>query len=172
MIELDLSYLPTAIPSSGCACSLERLSALSVSWLKYPKDNSSNHVFDSVLELWTRSNSINSVRPNLPGTWFSIIAACCTAKYENYRPTCFSVINACAIWIILRHVLSANTFEDWRPAEAEMMLEPFDSIHRRKFTPINFLLKLEWNLWGRRPASSFDVSNDNVIDADDNDDIP
>ena len=53
-----------------------------------------------------------------------------------------------------------------------MMLEPFDSIHRREFPPINLLSKLEWNLWGRRTASALNISNADVIDVDDNDDIP
>ena len=58
-------------------------------------------------------------------------------------PACFSVINARAIWIIVRQVRSANTFEDWRPVGAAMMLEPFDSIHQREFPPINLLSKSE-----------------------------
>ena len=49
MMELDLSYLPTAMPSSVCACNLELLSALSVSWLNYPIENNSNHVLESGL---------------------------------------------------------------------------------------------------------------------------
>ena len=131
------------MPSSVCACSLERLSALSVSWLKYPIYNSSNHVLESGLELCNSSNGVVSLRPISSGTLFSIIAACRTAKYQNYRPTCFSVINACAIWIIVRQVLSADPFEYWRPAGAAMMFEPFESIHWREFTPINFLSNLE-----------------------------
>ena len=66
---------------------------------------------------------------------------CRTAKYQNSWPTCFSVMNARAIWTKVRHVRSANPFEDWRPVGAAMMLELFDSIHRREFPPINFLLK-------------------------------
>ena len=50
-MELDLSSLPTDILSSVCACNLEQLSALSVSWLKYPIDNSSNHILELGLEL-------------------------------------------------------------------------------------------------------------------------
>ena len=41
MMELYLSSLPTVMPSSVCACNLEQLSALSVSWLKYHIENSS-----------------------------------------------------------------------------------------------------------------------------------
>ena len=160
------------MPYSVCACSLEKLSALSVSWLKYTIENSSNHVFKSGLDLWTSSNGVVSLRPSRPGTWFSIISACRTAKYQNSRPTCFSVINDCAIWIIVRQVCSAKPFEDWRPDGTEMMLEPFDIIHRRIFPLINFLSKSEWNLWGRHAASALNSYNDNVIDVDDNDDIP
>ena len=72
---LDLSSQPTAMPSSVCACSLERLSALSVSWLKYPMDNSSNHVLESGLGLCTSSNGVVSLRPSCPGNLFSSIAA-------------------------------------------------------------------------------------------------
>ena len=53
MMELDLSSLPTAIPSSVCACNLERLLALSVSGVKCPIENSSNRVLESGLGLWT-----------------------------------------------------------------------------------------------------------------------
>ena len=67
-MELDLSSRPTAMPSRVCACSLERLLALYVSWLKYPIENSSNHVFESVLELCTSSNGVVSLRPIRPGT--------------------------------------------------------------------------------------------------------
>ena len=52
------------------------------------------------------------------------------------------------------------------------MFEPFESIHQRAFTPINFLSKSEWNLWGRRPASALDNSRADVIDVDDKDNIP
>ena len=68
MIELDLSSLPTAIPSSVCAYNLEQLSALFLSWLKYPIENSSNHVLESGLELWTSSNAMVIFRPSRPGT--------------------------------------------------------------------------------------------------------
>ena len=131
------------MPYSVFACNLEPLSALSVSWFKYPIENNSNHVLESGLELWTSSNDMVSFRPNRPGTWFSIIAACHTAKYQNSRPTCFSVMNSIAIWIKVCHVRSDNPFKDWRPAGAAIMLEPFDSIHRRSFPPINFLSKSE-----------------------------
>ena len=67
---------------------------------------------------------------------------------------------------------STNPSEDWQPAGAAMMLEPFDSIHRRAFPPINFLSKLEQNLWDRRPTSALNNYNADVIDMDDNDDIP
>ena len=157
---------------SLCACSLEQLLALSVSWLKYPIDNISNHVFESGLKLLTSSNSVVSVRPSHPGTWFSLMTACRTVKYQNSRPTWFSVINAHDICIIVRHVLSANPFEDWWPSGAAIMLEPFDSIHRRAFPSINFLSKSEWNLWGKRPASSLNSSNANVMDVYDNYNIP
>ena len=139
MMELDLSSLPTATLSSVCACNFEQLSAFSVSWLKYSIENNSNYVLYSGLELWTISNGVVSFMPNRPGTWFSIIAACRTAEYQNYRPTCFSVINALTVWIKVRHVRSANPFKDWRPAVAVIMLEPFYSIHWRAFPPINFL---------------------------------
>ena len=52
-----------------------------------------------------------------------------------------------------------------------MMLEPFERIHHRVFPPINFLLKLEWNRWGKRPVSDFNCSCAEVIDVDDCDDI-
>ena len=160
------------MPSGVCDCSLERLSALSMSWLKYPIENSSNHVLDSGLELWTSSNGVVSLRPSQPWTWFRIMADFCTAKYQNSRPTCFSVMNSCAIWIIVRHVRSANTFEDWRPVGSAMMLEPFDNIHRMAFPPINLLPKSEWNRWGRRTASDLNISNAEIIDVDDNEHIP
>ena len=51
------------MPSSVFACNLERLLALSVSWLKYPIENSSNHILDSGLELWTSSNGVIGLRP-------------------------------------------------------------------------------------------------------------
>ena len=51
MMDLELSSLPTAMPYSVCACNLEKLSLLSVSWLKYPIENHSNHVLVSGLEL-------------------------------------------------------------------------------------------------------------------------
>ena len=171
-MELELSSLPNAMTSSVCDCSLELLSVLSVSWLKYPIENSSNHVFESGLELLTSSNGVVSVKPSRTRTWFSTIAACYTVKYQNYQPTFFSVINARAIWIIVRHLRSANPFEDWRPAGAAMMLETFDSIHQREFPPITFLSKSEWNLWGRCPASALNSSNSVVIDGDANDYIP
>ena len=131
------------MPYSVCACSLERLSELSVSWLKYTMENISNHVLELVMKLCTSSNGIVSLSPSLSGTCFSIIAAWRTAKYQNYRPTCFSVINARAIWVIVRQVRSSNPFEDWRPAGAAIMFELFESIHRREFPPINFLSKSE-----------------------------
>ena len=81
-------------------------------------------------------------------------------------------MNAHAIWIKVRHVRSANPFEYWCPAEAAMILEPFDSIHRREFLPINFLSESEWNWWGRRPASALDSSNAEVIGVDNSDNIP
>ena len=143
MIEFDISYRPTAMPSSVCACSLEQLSALSVSCLKYPIEISSNHVLESGLELCTSSNGVVSLRPNRPGTLFSIIDAWRTAKYQNYWPALFSVINARAVWIILRQVRSTNPFEEWSRAGAAMIFEPFDSIHRMAFPLINFLSKLE-----------------------------
>ena len=104
---------------------------LSVSWLNCPIDNNSNHVLESGLELWTSSNGVVIFRPNLPGTWFSIIAAWRTVRYQSSRPTCFSAMNAIYIWIKVRHVCSDNTFVDWRPAGGASMLEPFDSIHQR-----------------------------------------
>ena len=58
MMELELSSLPTVMPSSVCACNLERLSALSVSWLKYPIENNPNHDLGSGLELWTILNGV------------------------------------------------------------------------------------------------------------------
>ena len=134
--------------------------------------NSSNHVLESGLELCTISNGVVSLRPSWPGNWFSTISACCTAKYLHSRLTCFYLMNACAIWIRVRNVHSANPFEDCRPAGAAMMLETFDNIHPREFPLINFLLKSEWNRWGRRPASALNSSNAEVIDVDDSDEIP
>ena len=68
MMELELSSLPTVMPSSVCAYNLEQLSPLYVSWLKYPIENNSNHVLESSLELWTISNGVVSLRHNRPGT--------------------------------------------------------------------------------------------------------
>ena len=73
---------------------------------------------------------------------------------------------------MLHQVRSDNPFEYWRPAEAAIMFEAFESIHQRAFSPINFLSKLEWNIWGRRPTSAFNNSNTDVIDVDDKEDIP
>ena len=140
---MDLSFLPTVMTYSVCACNLEQLSAVSVSWLKYPTENSSNHVLKSGLELCTSSNGVVGLRPIWPGTSFSIIAACHTNKYQHFRPTCFYVMSACVIWIKVCHVRSANPFEYWRPAGAAIMLVTFDNIHLRAFTPINFVSKSE-----------------------------
>ena len=68
MMELELSSLPTAMPYSVCACNLEQLSVLSVSWLNYTIENNSNHVLELGLELWKSSNGVVSFRPNRPGT--------------------------------------------------------------------------------------------------------
>ena len=68
MIEFDLSSCTIEMPSSVCACSLERLSELYVSRLKYPMENSSNHVLESGLELCTSSNGVVSLRPSRTGT--------------------------------------------------------------------------------------------------------
>ena len=77
---------------------------------------------------WTISNGMVSFRPNRPGTWFSIIASWQTAKYQNYLLNCFSVLNALAIWIKVRHVRSDNPFEDCCTAGAAIMLEPFERL--------------------------------------------
>ena len=108
MMELDLSYLPTVMPSRMWDFNLDQLSALYVSWLKYPIENNSNHVLESGLALWTSSNCVVSFRPNRPGPWFSIIAACSTVKLQNSCPTCLSVMNALAILIKVRHVRFDN----------------------------------------------------------------
>ena len=171
-MELYLSSLPTSIPSSICAWNLERRLALHVSWLKYPIENSSSHALESDLELCTSSNGVVSLRSSRPWTWFSIVAACRTAKYQNYRPNFFYLMNACAISIKLRHVRSANSFKDWHPAGAEIVLETFDNIHQREFPPINFLSKSEWNRWGRHPAYVLNISKAEVIDVDDSNDVP
>ena len=110
-----------------------------MSWLRYPIEDNSNHVLESGLEFWTSSNGVVSFRPNCPGTWFNIIAEWRTARYQNSLPTCFSVMNALVIWIKVRHVHYVNPLEDWRPAGAAIMLEPFYSIHRREFLQIDFL---------------------------------
>ena len=68
MMELDLSSLPTEMPSIVCACSLERLSGLSVSWLKYHIENISNHVLELGLELCTSSNGVVIFKLSWPGT--------------------------------------------------------------------------------------------------------
>ena len=73
---------------------------------------------------------------------------------------------------MVRQVHSSSPFEYWRPDGAAIMFEPFESIHRRAFPPINFLSKSEWNLWDRRPASALNNSSVDVIDVDDKDDIP
>ena len=67
-MELELSSLTTAMPYSVCDCNLEQLSALSVSWLKYPMENISNHDLESGLDLWTSLNGVVSLRPRRPGT--------------------------------------------------------------------------------------------------------
>ena len=143
MMGMDLSSLPTAIPSRVWACNFDGLSALSVSWLKYPIDNNSNHVLELGLALWKISNDVVSFRPNWPGTWFSIITEWRTVKYQNSLPTCFSVMNDLDIWIKVRHICSNNTFKDLSPSGAAIMLEPFDWIHCRAFPLINFLSKSE-----------------------------
>ena len=131
------------MPSRVWACNLDQLSALSVSWVKYPIENNSNHVLESGLTLWMSSNGVVSFRPNWSGTWFRIIDAWRNAKYQNSHPTCFFVTNALTIWIKACHVCYADTFEDWRPPGAAIVLKPFESIHRRAFTPINFLSESE-----------------------------
>ena len=68
---------------------------------------------------------------------------------------------------MVRQVRYANPFEDWRPAGAAIMFEPFESIHQRAFPLINFLSKSEWNLWDRRPASALNKSSADVINVDD-----
>ena len=73
---------------------------------------------------------------------------------------------------MVRQLRSANPFEDWRPAGAAIMFEPFESIHRRTFPPINFLSKSEWNLWGRHTTSALNNYSEDVIDVDDKEDIP
>ena len=50
-----------------------------------------------------------------------------------------------------------------------MMLEPFKRIQCRSFPPINLLLNLEWNRWGKRPASDLNCPSAEVIDIDDRD---
>ena len=170
-MELYLSSLTTTMPSRVWACNLDRLSELSVSWLKYTIENNSNHVLESGLTLWTSSNGVVSFRPNQPGTWFSIIAVWRTAKYQNYRPNFFSVMNDLAIWIKVRHVRSDNIFKKWCPEGAAIILEPFKRIHRREFPLINLLSKLDWNWWGRRPASDLNCSSAEVIDVDDSEEI-
>ena len=52
------------MPSNVYACDLEQISALSVSWLKYLIENSSNHVLESGLELQTSSNDVMGLRPS------------------------------------------------------------------------------------------------------------
>ena len=81
-------------------------------------------------------------------------------------------MNYLAIWIKLRHVISANPFEYWRPAGAAIMLEPFDSIHRREFLQIDFLSDSEWNQWGSQPTSTLNCSSAKFIAVDDSEDIP
>ena len=127
---------------------------------------------ESGFELCTISNGVVSLRPSQPGTEFSIIAAWRTVKYQNSWPTCFSVINACAIWIMVLQLRSDSPFGDWRSAGAAIMFEPFESIHRRAFPPINLLSKSERNRWGRRPASAFNKYRVDFIGVDDKEDIP
>ena len=110
-------------------------------------------------------------KPNCPGTWFSVISAWRNARYQNFRLTCFSVINSLAICIKVRHVHSANPFQYWRPLGAVVMLEPFNIIHRMAFSPISFLSKSEWNRWGRHPTSTLNCSSAEVLDVDDIGDI-
>ena len=119
-MELDLSSLPTSMSSSVCACNFEWILALSESWLKYPIDKIPNHVLEFVLDLRMISNGVVSLRPSWPGTWFSIIAACRTAKYQNYRTTCFSVMNDRVIWIKVRHVRSTTPLEYWCPTGRQL----------------------------------------------------
>ena len=114
-----------------------------MSWLKYPIENNSNHVLESGLALWMSSNGVASFRPNWSGTWLIIILAWRNAKYQSSLPTRFSVTNALTIWIKVRHVRLAYSFEYWRPAGAAIILEPFERIHRRALSPINFLSKLK-----------------------------
>ena len=62
MMEFDLSYLnkKTAMPSRVWACSLNRISPLSVLWLKYPIENIPNHVLESGVVFWMSSNGVVS----------------------------------------------------------------------------------------------------------------
>ena len=147
------------MPYRLCACNLEHI------------ENNSNHFLELCLTLWRTSNDVMSFRPYWPGTWFIIIFAWRTAKYQNYCPTCFSVMNALSSWIKIRHVRSDNPSEYWSPAGAAIMLEPFDSIHWRVFTPVNLLLKSDWNCWVRLPTSALKCSSAEVIDVYDSEDI-
>ena len=172
MIEFDLSYLPTVIPSWVSAYSLDRLSVLSVSWLEYTMENNSNHVLEFGLKLWTNSKGVASFRPKRPVTWLSIIVEWRTAKYQNYLTTWFYVIYGIAIWIRLLHMRSDNPLDDWLSAGAYIMFHPLERIHGSAFHHISFLSKSEWNRLGNFPASDLKFSSAEFIDVEDKYGIP
>ena len=53
-----------------------------------------------------------------------------------------------------------------------MMFDMFERIQRREFSPINFLLNLEWKCLGKRTASYLGFSSAEVMDISDRDNIP
>ena len=163
-MEFDLSSLPTSIPFRVYAWSLDRFSVLSVSWLKYRMENSSNHILEFDLDLWTTSKGVVSFRPKRQGTWLIRIAAWQTAKYQNSLPTWFYVMYDITIWIRVHHVRSANPFEDWHPAGAAIMFDLLAKIQHSAFPPISFLSKLEWKRLGNCTHYYLKMSSAEVMD--------
>ena len=172
MIEFDLSYLPTEIPSRVRACSLYRISVLYVSWLKYYMENNWNHVLEFGLVLWTNSKGVVSFKPKRPRTWLIIIYAWWNVKYQNSLTTWFYVMYALVICIRVRHVRSDNPFRYWRPSGAAIMFDLLERIQHSAFPPISFLLKLEWKRLGNCPASDLKFSSAEVMDVEDKYDTP
>ena len=79
---------------------------------------------------------------------------------------------ALEIWISILQVRSDNPFEDWRPAGAAIIVDLLSRIQRSALPPIHFLLKLEWDHLGHCFAYDSRVSILEVINVEDNYDIP
>ena len=69
-------------------------------------------------------------------------------KYQNSRPTYFSVINDRAIYIIVRQVRSDNPFKDLALAGSAIIFEPFESIQLEVISTNQFLVEVRVKLVG------------------------